>query len=322
MSLTKRMMGLDDELPEVDAEAFSDPATCEIDDVWLRNAKPEHQAVAMEHWLRARYCDPAMETPYSSDAGGYIFTRGGPWHPLDVLMERFEGIADFDSIEELARDIVQEMGDELAPTGLTAEEDWDVEVETSDSPLRDLRRRVEELRLVLEMEGREIAKFQARNLVFAALITALETYLWETAVWWLANEDASVERLFAARAAFDRRLKDMVGGEGLELEVRRQRIHHGMKDMVWHRWRSNWPFMAALLDVDMPDHEAYGLANAALKRHDIVHRSGQNKERTHAVHATAEEVEALAAAVVAFAEDLHYRIGARGNLNTEVVGQN
>lgn len=308
MSLTKRMMGLDDELPEVDAEAFSDATTCEIDDEWLRNAKSEQQAAAMEHWLRARYCDPQMETPHSSDAG---YTRGGPWHPHDVLMERFEDIADFDTIEELADAIVQEIGDELAPTALTAEEDWDVEVETSDSPLRDLRRRVEELRLVLEMDGRDIAKFQAKNLIYAALITALETYLWETGVWWLANEDASVERLVAARATFDRRLKEMVGGEQLELEPRRQRIHNGMKDMVWHRWRSNWPFLAALLDIEMPDHETYSLTNAALKRHDIVHRSGQNKERTEAVYATTEEVEALAAAVVAFAENLHNRIASR-----------
>lgn len=312
MSLSKRMMGIDDELPEVDAKAFSDPVTCEIDDEWLRDADHKQQSAAMEHWLRARYCDPAMETPHSSDAGGYIFTRGGPWHPHDVLMERFEGIADFDTIEELASDIVQEIGDELAPTGLTAEDDWDVEVETADSPLRDLCRRVEELRLVLEMEGREIAKFQARNLVYAALITALETFLWETAVWWLANEDASVERLVAGRATFDRRLKDLVGGDGIELNIRRERIHNGMKDMVWHRWRSNWPFLSALLDVEMPGHETYGLMNAALKRHDIVHRSGQNKERTEAVYATTQEVEALAAAVVAFAEDLHYRIASRG----------
>ena len=312
MSLTKRLMELDDELPEVDAEAFSDPATCEVDDDWLRAAEPEDQAAAMEHWLRARYCDPAMETPYSSDAGGYIFTRGGPWHPNDVLMERFEGIADFDTIEALAQEIIQELGDELAPTGLTAEEDWDVEVETSESPLRDLRRRVEELRLVLEMDGQEIAKFQARNLVYAALITTLETYLWETAVWWLANEDASVERLVRTRMTFDRRVREMVGGDGIELKFRRERVHNGMKDMVWHRWRSNWPFLAALLDAELPDHEAYGLTAAALKRHDIVHRSGQNKDRTEAVYATTVEVEALMDAVLAFAEDLHVRIGARG----------
>lgn len=314
MSLSKRMMGLDDELPEVDPQAFSDPDTCEIDDDWLREAEPEQQAAAMRHWLLARYCDPAMETPHVSEVG-YIYTRGGPWHPHDVLMERFEGIADFDTIEELVEDILGEIGDELAPTALTAQEDWDVEVETADSPILDLRRRVDELRLVLAMEGPEIAKFQARNLVYAALITALETFLWETAVWWLANEDASVERLVAARRTFaaDRRLKDMVGTEPFDLEERRRKIHDGMKDMVWHRWRSNWPFLAALLDVEMPGHEAYGLTNAALKRHDIVHRSGQNKERTEAVYATAQEVEALAIAVVAFVEDLHYRIASRGS---------
>lgn len=314
MSMTKRLMGLDDELPEVDPLAFTDPGTCEVDDEWLRQADTEQQAAAMEHWLRARYCDPAMETPYSSDAGGYIFTRGGPWHPRDVLMERFEGVANFETIKELASDIVQEIGDELAPTELTAEEYWDVEVETADSPLRDLSRRIEELRLVLQMEGEEIAKFQARNLVFAALITALETFLWETAVWWLANEAASVGRLVAARATFasDRRLKDMVGGEPFELERRRQQIHDGMKDMVWHRWRNNWPFLGALLDVAMPDHETYALTHAALKRHDIVHRSGQNKERTEAVYATTDEVNTLADAVLAFADDLHFRIASRG----------
>lgn len=314
MSLSKRMMGLDDELAEVDSEAFSDPTTFEVDDDWLRVADPEQQSAAMRHWLMARYCDPAYETPYSSEVG-YIYTRGGPWHPRDVLMERFEGIADFDAIEELVADIFAEIGDELAPTALTAEEDWDVEVETADSPIQDLRKRVGDLMLVLQMEGPEPAKFQARNLVYAALITALETFLWETAVWWLANEVDSVERLVAARPSFasDRRLKEMVGGEQLELEGRRQRIHNGMKDMVWHRWRSNWPFLAALLGVEMPGHDAYGFIEAASKRHDIVHRFGQNKDRTEAVYATTAEVEALADAVLAFAEDLNARIAARGH---------
>lgn len=312
MSYTKRAMGLDDELPEVDEEAFSDLDTKEVDDDWLRAADTEQQEAAMRHWLLARYCDPAMETPHVSDVG-YIYTRGGPWHPMDVLMERFEGIADFETIEGLAEDILGEIGDELAPTSLTAEEDWDVEVETADSPLRDLRRRVEELRLVLAMEGPELAKFQARNLVYAALITALETFVWEAAVWWLANEDASVDRLVAARNTFaDRRLRDMVGGDGLDLNERRQKIHNGMRDMVWHRWRSNWPFLSALLDIEMPDHEAYGLNAAALKRHDIVHRSGQNKDRTEAVYATTAEVESLADTVLAVAEDVDVRIAARG----------
>lgn len=312
MSFTKRMMDLDDMLPEVDEAAFSDPATCEIDDDWLRNAVPEQQAIAMEHWLRARYCDPALETPYSSDAGGYIFTRGGPWHPRDVLMERFEGIADFDTIEAFSYDIVMEIGDELAPTDLTADENWDVEVETAESPLHDLRKRVDELNLVLGMEGPEQAKFQARNLVFAALITALETFLWETAVWWLANDRDSTSRLVAARNAFDRRLKDMVGGEPFDVDERLQQIHNGMKNMIWHRWSSNWPFLAALLYIEMPPYEAYGFADAAVKRHDIVHRAGQNKDRTKAVYATTVEVEGLAVAVLAFAEDVSVRIAARG----------
>jgi hypothetical protein len=307
------MMGLDDELPEVDSEAFSDLDTCEVDDDWLRAADSDQQSAAMRHWLMARYCDPAYETPYSSEVG-YIYTRGGPWHPRDVLMERFEGIADFDTIEQLVADIFAEIGDELAPTALTAEEDWDVEVETADSPIQDLRKRSGDLMLVLQMEGPEPGKFQARNVVYAALITALETFLWETAVWWLANEAGSVDRLVAARASFssDRRLRDMVGGEQMELEGRRQRIHNGMKDMVWHRWRSNWPFLAALLDVEMPSHDAYGFTAAASKRHDIVHRFGQNKDRTEAVYATTAEVETLAEAVLAFADDLNARIAARG----------
>lgn len=313
MSLTKRMMGLDDELPELDPAAFSDQVTYEVDDDWLRAAEPEQQAAAMEHWLMARYCNPARETPYHSEVG-YIYTRGGPWHPRDVLMERFEGIADFDAIEELIADIVAEIGDELAPTALTAEEDWDVEVETAESPIQDLRKRVGDLMLVLQMEGSESAKFQARNLVYAALITALETFLWETAVWWLASEDDGMNRLVAARPSFasDRHLKGMVGGDELELEERRQRIHRGMKSMVWHRWPSNWPFLAALLGIEMPEYERYGLTQAASKRHDIVHRFGQNKDRTEAVYATTAEVEALADAVLAFADDLNARIAAKG----------
>jgi hypothetical protein len=104
----------------------------------------------------------------------------------------------------------------------------------------------------------------------------------------------------------------MVGGEQLEPEVRRQRIHDGMKDVVWHRWRSNWPFLAALLNIQMPGYDKYGLTAVATKRHDIVHRFGQNKDRTEAVYVTTAEVEALADTVQVFAEDLNARIAARG----------
>jgi hypothetical protein len=310
MSLTKRLMELDEELPAVSAEAFSDPDICEVDDDWMRRSGSEEQAAAMEHWFRARYCDPALETPYSSDAGGYMFTRGGPFHPHDVLMERFEDIADFDTIEELARELIQEVGYEWAPTSLTAIEDWeDIFVDTARGPLDRLRVQLDGLQAVLRMDGPPQSKLILQRLVFAAVITALETFLWELAAYWLENDPSVLDRLIERYPDYGIRLSNLGGDTHENRGKLRLQLHEELKGRVWHRWEKVWPFLSNMLDLDLPPYEPFELPVRI--RHDIVHRGGQDKEHNQVV-VRVEDVDDIMISVLRFAESTQIDIDAKG----------
>lgn len=62
----------------------------------------------MEAWFRERYEDPANQTPYSSEDGGYQYIWGGPYDAADELWAEFEGI----SARSLIDDLTARLSDE------------------------------------------------------------------------------------------------------------------------------------------------------------------------------------------------------------------
>ena len=97
---------MDDDRPELPTEAGNgDQHPFEPSDAWLQNAPPELQIEAMRRWFHARYEDPANQTPYSSQEGGYMFVFGGPYDPNDVIQERFDQFVPYKVMEKLIRDL-------------------------------------------------------------------------------------------------------------------------------------------------------------------------------------------------------------------------
>lgn len=93
---------LDDDGPELPPEAGnSEHHPFEANDAWLQGAPPELQIEAMRRWFYARYEDPANQTPYSSQEGGYMFVFGGPYDPNDVIQERFDRAVPYKVMEKL-----------------------------------------------------------------------------------------------------------------------------------------------------------------------------------------------------------------------------
>lgn len=311
MSYTDRWMDFAGENPEPDPAAFTNLETREVDDEWLAAAAPDEQIKAMRLWFLARYCDPVEETPYVSDAGGYIFTRGGPYDPNDVLQERFDSVVEFETIWELVEELHGEVGDEWAPTALTAEDEWeDVFVDTASGPITRLRERLDELATLAQLEGPPMSRILLRQLAYAAIITALETYLWEMAVYWLTNDPDALSRLLEGVQQHRQRLVEL-GGDGPENRARLQeeivsRLNHGT---VWHRWANNRSMLQLILGVDMPPHD--DLEHPTRVRHDISHRGGKDTDH-NPVGLSAEDVEALSLTVLGFAETVQQAVDGRG----------
>ncbi|MEC3888909.1 hypothetical protein [Xanthomonas campestris] len=309
MSLTDRIIEMQSRLPEPDPAAFSDMATREVEDTWLATASPSEQTKAMRLWFLERYCDPQIETPYNSDAGAYFFLRGGPYDPNDVLQERFEDVVTYEVIAELVNELHQEVGDEWAPTELTAEDEWDdVFVDRPDGPIQRLEERLAEFRTMTELNGSPMTRILLRQLVYAAVITTLETFLWEQAAYWLEQDASAIGRLIQRDSHTQQRLAQL----GDDSEGNRATIvvelNQGLKTKVWHRWEKNGRFLGHLLGITMP---SYAALEAPTKiRHDIAHRGGKDTE--HNPHNISQEhVDELIAVVTSYAQEIQRGIAGR-----------
>ncbi|MGR6432113.1 hypothetical protein ACU5AY_14460 [Rhizobium sp. PAMB 3174] len=70
----------------------------------------DDDAEEMRQWFLENYEDPANSLPYSSKDGGYQWTNGGPYTPLEALQEEFDRVYSFESIEAVAKSVEDEDG--------------------------------------------------------------------------------------------------------------------------------------------------------------------------------------------------------------------
>jgi hypothetical protein len=200
----------DSELCNLPSEAwghtFDVDGPFDPDDVWLRCATKDDQQIAMREWFTARYCDPALETPYIGREGGYLFVNGGPNSPDHELQTRFGRIVDGDVIQEVVSDLVLEVGDQWAPIRESFpdgyDERFDLEVVAPDEPLRRMEARIHELKNTLSLQSDAMAKALVTRLVFSALISVLESFLWETAQHWIEQRGDVLRRCIEKLPAF------------------------------------------------------------------------------------------------------------------------
>ena len=309
----------DNELGNLPPEAFS---TWDVDgpfepqDHWLETAKRDDQIIAIREWFLARYCDPVHDTPYNGQDGGFQFIHGGPFDPADVLPDRFARVVEDDVIKEVIDELHQQVGDEWAPVQFRApreyDEDYGVIVESSSQPLTRLRERLEQSKLLLTLQGDPSAQFLARNLAFSSIITSLESFLWETVVYWVDHDDSTVINIVKNIPVFrDQPLK--LGEIFEKSENLKNEVKAYLQNLVWHQWNKVAPLFRLGLGIKDP---GFGQFEDALKkRHDIVHRSGFTKAGERVIVNVA-EIEALCEQITRFATDINEELANRQNGNT------
>lgn len=295
----------DSELSNLPAEAWGNVGDVdgpfEPDDQWLRTASEEHKLVAMREWFLARYCDPAHETPYNGREGGYLYIHGGPYNPDDELSTRFSGIVEDELVNQVASELVMDVGDEWAPiqTGAPHEFDerFDLESVAPAEPLKRLTARIAELRDLSALQTDPHAQELVFRLCYSQLISVLESFLWETAQHWIeAREDVlqrCIERLpefkettIALSAVFEHHSKIKETMKGY------------LQNLVWHRWDKVGRLYREGLDIRLPSVKPF--EEPLVLRHHIVHRSGTDMNGVP-LQIGENELRELAGAIVAFA---------------------
>ena len=303
----------DSELGNLPLEAFLPfNELIEFDDNWLRLAEDSDQRIAVYEWFKARYCDPAMETPYISREGGYMFIHGGPFDPAEVIPDRFSGIVSSDVIDEVVEELHSEIGDEWAPMNYHSDLDYDPNFDLCldqqdldqqghpDQPLMRLRQRIEQGYRVLSLDGDLSAKSMAEQLVFSSIITNLEAFLWETVDYWVRTDKVVLRNVVTKHEGL--KAQPLKLGEIFEKHSSIDKHVIGfLQHVLWHRIEDVNKIYRAAFDIRLPKWRE--IPDAIKKRHDIIHRGGYDIEH-QAVHVSHEEVVALGDTVIAFATEI------------------
>jgi hypothetical protein len=257
----------------------------------------------MRAWFLVRYCDPANETPYKGREGGYLFIYGGPYDPSDVLPERFGRIVEDEIIQKVIDEMHAEHGDRWAPVHYGPDkydDDYGIDVEEQNEPFRKLCDRLEQSLEVLTLEGSAPAKSLVKKLVFSSAITAFESFLWETVVYWVDHDEETISNIVTKIEIF-REQKMKLGDIFQKYASLKSDVKGYLQNLVWHNWKSVRPLFTDGLGITIPSFEPF---DAHLKkRHDIVHRSGLTKTGDP-ITVDATEIGALCEQIRAFALDV------------------
>ena len=310
---------LDADRPILPLEAGTDtPKGFEPNDEWLKSADEDMQVEGMRQWFRTRYCDPAMETPYSE--GEYIYIHGGPYEAADQLHDRFGDIFDEDTIQKAVAEVESEGVHDWAP--IHTDEDYDQNFELGaadrDEPLEAFRAQLTEIVALAASPLEEPLKAKLRLLLFSSLITALEAYLADTMSYWVRS-DRAVFRALVANCEEFKREKLALAEILVRMDSLDNEVDTYLKQLIWHRLDKITPLMGAALGITMPEYKE--LMRSVATRHDIVHRGGKTKDGD-LVTASDDDLETLRVLVETYVGKIDAAIQARFPIFPPIVDAN
>lgn len=282
------------EAGDIDARCF-DP-----DDDWIKGATEDLQISAMRKWFCDRYEDPANQTPYSSDEGGYLYIWGGPYDPGNEIQERFDRVVPHEVMQRLIIELLQEVGSEWAPIEPDIDDyqgEFGYVIAWRGDPLRLLQERLAQVDAVLDVQGNINTINLVCQMAHSSLIAALEAYLAETTTYWLKQDHDTFRHFVTSNKDFQDRKLTLT-----EIFDRYDNLHKEvneyLQDLIWHRLDKIKPMMQSGLGIAIPS--IGELMKEVIIRHDIVHRAGRTKTG-EVVLLTVDHVRRVSRSVMAFA---------------------
>ncbi len=301
---------LEDDRPELPSEAGSNTRTgFEPDDTWLATADEGLRNEAMRLWFVTRYWDPANDTPFNSQEGGYQWIHGGPYSAEDELYGRFGDQFSDEIIREVIDDIESDGLYEWAP--IHTEPDYDAEFDfqpdARSDPYRFFRQRMWEIdELIAGAIDVRLQPFM-RQLLYSSLIAALEAYLADTLSYWVAA-DKEVFRKFVSSCEEFKQKKLTLAEIFERMNSLIEEVEKYLGQLVWHRLDKVSPLMTDSLGIVLPQIDR--LMKQIVVRHDLVHRGGKTRGgKTVAI--TGDDLSELRGCVIAFVDEIETALAKR-----------
>jgi hypothetical protein len=271
-----------------------------LDVTTLRSLDADEQLDVMRHWFHQNYDNPANSTPWDSEDQTYVWIWGGPYDAREELEEEFGGVVSDALIEQLADEF---SGESVEWTRHPQYDDYDdslFDAIASNSATRTTLEAglvtIEELSTV---QPAHPAGPALRRLLFANVISALETYLSDTFINAVFNDEKLLQRFIETNPDFEKR--QLKYSEVFEAYAKvKETAKSYLLDVVWH----NMAKVQAMYESTLGVKFAPGLADVAKAipiRHDIVHRNGKTKDGK-TVEVSAGDLEKLMASVRSMAD--------------------
>lgn len=243
----------------------------------LLEKPPDEQRAVMEEWFRARFEDPAERMPYDSGEGGYIWIWGGPYDAGDELFGEFGEYVPTEVIERLVSDLNDES---FLWAPVASADDYDFELdERVRSNLDPLSTYIEAAAVIDGLLGlpRDPGFDDAMHrILFANVISALETYLCDTFVSALESDADSVRRFVETYPEFGQR-KIPYADAFRTVDDAPEEARRILLELSWHNMSRVQALYRDVLAIDLRPILSE-VARAIPLRHDIVHRNGKDLE--------------------------------------------
>lgn len=218
----------------------------------LSKADRETQKRIMRKWFLEHFDNPAENTPYESEEGGYIYIWGGPYCAREELSSEFVDIVPEDVIDELVSEL---NGISLEWSGKLKSEDFD------DSLIKDIASLTAFLHnyqySILDIEELLDAKVDSslesclNRLLYANVITACETYLSDAFIATVFASHDLMRKFIETTPEFQKEKVPVSKAFSLIEEIEERARAHLAK-ISWHNFERVKPMYKNTLGIEFP----------------------------------------------------------------------
>jgi hypothetical protein len=245
----------------------------------LAKSDREVQLETMKRWFYENYEDPVHNCPYISDEGGYQYIYGGPSEAREELSGEFSGTVNDEVIEELADDLDDECSEWSANSDKFSPDLDDYFFRSSAESVgheEAFRQSTVNIKRLLETKVEPAERQVMLRLLYANVITALETYLSDKFISAVNSDEQIMRRFVESTPEFEKR-KFSLSEVFSTHETIKDEVKTHLLEVVWHRLDKVGPMFRDTLTINFPP-DIKALHKAIVVRHDCVHRSGKTKE--------------------------------------------
>lgn len=242
----------------------------------LKHTDEQTQIEVMHAWFLQNFERPEEHTPYESKEGGYIYIWGGPYDPEEELMREFEDIVSSETIKKISEEFTEISPDWSGKIGGGDLLDYFVQEITDIEFFNNFHSAILEIKKLIEAKVENSAKYILNRLLFANVITALESFLSDAFIKTVLNEDDNFQQFVETTPEFQKE-KFPISEIYIQMNGLREKVINYLGNVIWHNIPKVKELYKNTLAIEFPE-DLGNLINSIKIRHDIVHRNGKTKD--------------------------------------------